>query len=233
MRVANEAMLAALSLALGAASVSRITKAEAALLDGAPAVPGDLVAATLRGIENGGDPLGEAFCDLRSAARRRQDGAVYTPASIVASMLAWAESVSTPNRVIDPGAGSGRFLLEAGRRFPTAGLIAIERDPLAALIVRANLAAAGMAERAVVRVEDFLASDLAGSDGRTLFIGNPPYVRHHLISPEWKSWLKRESAAMGLRASTLAGLHVYFFLAIARSAKAGDIRGTCHRVGMA
>ena len=222
MRIVNETVLAALSLALGAASVSRITKAEAALLDGAPAVSGDLIAATLRRIENGGDPLGEAFCDLRSAARRRQDGAVYTPTSIVASMLAWAESVSVPDRVIDPGAGSGRFLLEAGRRFPTAGLIAIERDPLAALTVRANLAVAGMAARAVVRVEDFLASDLAGSDGRTLFIGNPPYVRHHLISPEWKGWLKREAAAMELRASTLAGLHVYFFLAIARSAKAGD-----------
>ena len=68
-------------------------------------------------------------------------------------MLSWAEGVGDPDRVIDPGAGSGRFLLEAGRRFPDAALVAIERDPLAALTVRANLAVAGMAGRAEVRVE--------------------------------------------------------------------------------
>ena len=124
--------------------------------------------------------------------------------------------------MIDPGAGSGRFLLEAGRRFPTASLVAVERDPLAALTARANLAVAGMADRSEVRVEDFLMSDLRGSDGRTLFVGNPPYVRHHLIPPGWKDWLKQEAAAMELQASTLAGLHVYFLLAIARRAKAGD-----------
>ncbi len=220
--VADEAMLAALSVALGAATVPRVTEAEAALLDHAPDVPGDLIAAALDKIEEGGDPLGEAFCKLRPAARRREDGAVYTPPTTVRSILSWAESVGAPDRVIDPGAGSGRFLLEAGRRFPAASLVAVERDPLAALTVRANLAAAGMADRAEVRVEDFLTSDLRGSDGHTLFVGNPPYVRHHLIPSEWKDWLKQEAAAMGLQASTLAGLHVYFFLAIARRAKAGD-----------
>ena len=220
--VADEAMLAALSVALGAATVPRVTKEEAALLDHAPDVPGDLIAAALDKIEEGGDPLGETFCKLRSAARRREDGAVYTPPIIVKSMLSWAESIGVPDRVIDPGAGSGRFLLEAGRRFPAATLVAVERDPLAALTVRANLAAAGMANRAEVRVEDFLTSDLRGSGGRTLFVGNPPYVRHHLIPPGWKDWLKQEAAAMGLQASTLAGLHVYFILAIARRAEAGD-----------
>ncbi|MDE0718138.1 MAG: N-6 DNA methylase [Rhodospirillaceae bacterium] len=220
--VADEAMLAALSVALGASTVPRVTAAEAALLDRAPDVPGELITATLDRIEEGGDPLGDAFCTLRPAARRREDGADYTPPAIVRAMLSWAEGVGDPDRVIDPGAGSGRFLLEAGRRFPAAALVAVERDPLAALTVRANLAVAGMAGRAEVRVEDFLTSNLRGADGHTLFVGNPPYVRHHLIPPEWKEWLKREAAAMELQASALAGLHVYFFLAIARRAKAGD-----------
>lgn len=218
----DEAMLAALSVALGATAVPHVTKAEAALLDHAPDISGDLIAATLDKIEEGGDPLGDAFCKLRPAARRREDGAVYTPPIIVESMLSWAESAVAPDRVIDPGAGSARFLLEAGRRFPASFLVAVERDPLAALTARANLAVAGMAGRAEVRVEDFLTSNLRGSDGRTLFIGNPPYVRHHLIPSQWKDWLKQEAADMGLQASTLAGLHVYFFLAIARRAKAGD-----------
>ena len=220
--IANEAMLAALSFAIGATMVPRVTEQEAALLDDAPDVCGDLIAVTLDKIEDGNDPLGEAFCELRPATRRRGDGAVYTPPAIIESMLSWAESVGKPDRVIDPGAGSGRFLLEAGRRFPQALLVAIERDPLAALTARANLAAAGMADRAEVRAEDFLTSDLGGLAGRTLFVGNPPYVRHHLIPSKWKDWLKNQAAVMGLQASALAGLHVYFFIAIARRAKAGD-----------
>ena len=89
-------------------------------------------------------------------------------------------------------------------------------------MARANLAVSGMAHRSEVRVEDFLTSDLGGFSGRTLYIGNPPYVRHHLISPEWKAWLKEQAAGINLRASALAGLHVYFFLAISRRAKPGD-----------
>jgi len=56
----------------------------------------------------------------------------------------------------------------------------------------------------------------------TLYIGNPPYVRHHQISPKWKAWLFDEAAKLGHKASKLAGLHVYFFLATARNARPGD-----------
>ena len=89
-------------------------------------------------------------------------------------------------------------------------------------MARANLAASGMADRSEVRVEDFLTSKIGEGDGRTLFVGNPPYVRHHLIPPKWKAWLKNQAAGLDLQASALAGLHVYFFLAIARRAKPGD-----------
>lgn len=220
--IPDETMLVGVSAGLGAASVPGLTDLEAALLDDAPKVARRTIANLRRQIRMGEDPLGEAFCELRSAERRRKDGAVYTPPAIVESMISWAQDAGRPERVIDPGAGSGRFLLEAGRRFPRAHLIAIEKDPLAALIARANLAVAGMAERAEVRVEDFRSADLGNAQGSTLFIGNPPYVRHHLIEPEWKSWLKDEASAMELKASALAGLHVYFFLTIARRAKAGD-----------
>ena len=220
--IPDESTLAALSEAIGATTVPRVTEREAALLDDAPDVSGALVAATREKIEGGGDPLGDAFCELRSSPQRRENGAVYTPTTIVKAIVSWAESVGEPDRVIDPGAGSGRFILEAGHRFPAARLVAIERDPLAALTTRANLAAAGMDSRAEVRVEDFLTSDLGGFDGKTLFVGNPPYVRHHLIETRWKTWLKNQAATMELQASALAGLHVYFFLAIALRAKAGD-----------
>ena len=48
----------------------------------------------------------------------------------------------------DAGAGSGRFLLAAARRFPNAKLVAVETDPLALAILRANLAVRGLARRA-------------------------------------------------------------------------------------
>lgn len=219
--IPDERTLAALALALGAASVLGMTDAEKAL--GAGLTPDrGLIADLQRRIRAGADPLGDAFCVLRSAEDRRKDGAVLTPQPIVNSMTSWAATIGQPGRVVDPGAGSARFLLAAGRQFPAARLVAVELDPLAALIARANLATAGMADRAEVRVEDFRTSPLNGFDGRTLYLGNPPYVRHHLIDPTWKAWLKTEAEAMGMKASGLAGLHVYFFLSIARRARAGD-----------
>ena len=220
--ICNEGVLVAVASALGASSVEGLSANESALLTELPTVTRKLVMDTRQQIRSGDDPLGEAFCALRPAEDRRKDGAVYTPLDIVVSMISWAETIATPDRVIEPGAGSARFLLEAGRCFPNARLVAVERDPLAALVARGNLAAADMGGRSEVRVEDFRASKLDGYQGRTLFVGNPPYVRHHLITPQWKAWLKKEAATLGLQASALAGLHVYFFLAVASRATAGD-----------
>jgi adenine-specific DNA-methyltransferase len=177
-----------------------------------------------RRISAGKDPLGEAFASLRSPEQRRPLGQTYTPQPIVDAMVAWAEDQDTRiARVVDPGAGSGRYLLTAGRRFRDAELIASEIDPVAALLARANLAAAGLANRARVMVEDFRTLVLPPTDGVTLYLGNPPYVRHHQISAKWKEWLIETARERGLGASGLAGLHVYFFLAVAARGARGDI----------
>jgi hypothetical protein len=70
-------------------------------------------------------------------------------------------------------------------------------------------------------VEDYRGAVLAG--GRTLFLGNPPYVRHHRIGARWKAWLSRTARAHGFGASQLAGLHVHFFLATLARARPGDV----------
>ncbi len=173
-------------------------------------------------IAGGADPLGDAFCRLRSPKTRRRQGAVYTPPPIVESMIAWASSEGTPQRVVDPGAGSGRFLFASGRAFPRAELVAVESDPLAALVLRANAAALGMADRLILRVDDYRTIDLPAVDGRTLYIGNPPYVRHHDLPPAEKDWLTTTAAAFGLKASRLAGLHVHFLLKTCCLARPGD-----------
>src|SRR5690606_30956513 len=185
--------------------------------------PGPLAAAGGDAIGAGGDPVGDAFSALRSPAERRARGATYTPPRIVGAMIRWAQCAGDPARVIDPGCGSGRFLLAAGRGFPRARLLGVELDPLAALMCRAALAAAGLARRAEVRLADFRDADIPPARGATLLIGNPPYVRHHLIDAGWKAWLQASAHRRGLAASRLAGLHVHFFLAALAHARPGDL----------
>ncbi len=170
----------------------------------------------------GEDPLGETFCRLRPAEDRRSHGATYTPLGIVRTMFDWAQGHATPERVVDAGVGSGRFLVEAGRRFPRASLVGVELDPLAAVLARAHLAVSGLAERSLVILGDYCKAHIPHIGGKTLFIGNPPYVRHHLIQSRWKTWLVEEAMRRGLSASQLAGLHVHFFLATALKARPGD-----------
>jgi methylase of polypeptide subunit release factors len=176
-------------------------------------------------IGEGDDPLGDAFIRLRSAAQRRTHGAIYTPRAIVDAMIAWAanEPGPPPARIVDPGSGSGRFLIAAARAFPAAQLVAVEVDPLAVRLLRANACVSGFADRLSVHVADYRTCKLARIRGRTLFIGNPPYVRHHQISEEAKDWFGETAQRLGLRASKLAGLHMHFFLRTRQLAKSGDL----------
>lgn len=209
--------------ALGAERVGVLKAGERALLDKYPSAIGeDVVREIAEEIRNGLDPLGEAYARLLSPQERRPLGQTYTPAGIVTSMLSWATDQGSPTRIVDPGAGSGRYLLAAARAFPDATLIGADIDPLSTLMLRANVAAAGLSERAEVVLGDYRALDLPEIDGRTLYIGNPPYVRHHQIDPKWKNWLIATAKSRGLKASGLAGLHVHFFLATAEHGRPGD-----------
>ncbi len=173
-------------------------------------------------IRAGEDPLGASFARLRSTAQRRKLGATYTPAALVGPMSEWLAHFKRAARVVDPGAGSARFLCAVGRYLPDAQLMAVEIDPLAALTARANLTVLGFDGRSVVDTSDYRALRLPSIPSPTAFVGNPPYLRHHDIAPGWKSWLRERSADLGLKASALAGLHVHFLLATAHLAETGD-----------
>lgn len=220
----DERALCAAAWALARAGcVADVSRAERELIEAAASSPqpdtlSDLAAA----IRAGDDPLGATFATLRSAAQRRLRGATYTPAAVVEPMTEWLANHKRAARVVDPGAGSGRFLCAVGRRLPDARLVAVEIDPLAALTTRANLTVLGFDERAELRVGDYRALSLPPVPGPTAFIGNPPYVRHHDIDPAWKTWLRERAADLNLKASALAGLHVHFLLATAHLARAGD-----------
>ncbi len=217
----TEASLAGAAIALGAADVMGFSEAEAKLAHDAAPINKKFTQRLRAEILEGGDPLGTAFSQIRSADIRRNSGATYTPSRIVRAMMMWAAEQPTPDRVVDPGVGSARFLCAAGRTFGNAQLIGLELDPLAALMARANLAASGFAKRSFIELVDYRSPSNIFA-GRTLFIGNPPYVRHHQINAEWKRWLVETAACYDLKASQLAGLHIYFFLATVLRAAPGD-----------
>jgi methylase of polypeptide subunit release factors len=221
----SERSLARLALTLGAAGAGGpLSAGERALARSAaalPPVPGGEAAEVRAGIGDGQDPLGEAFCRLRDPARRRADGAVYTPGQLVSPMVDWILDQS-PGRVVDAGCGSGRFIGEIIRRDAGIEAVAVDTDPLATLMTRATLAVLGAPSARVVN-GDYTRLSLPVLAGRTAFIGNPPYVRHHQLPAQAKTWAQQAAARLGHRISGLAGLHAYFFLATALLGRRSDV----------
>lgn len=230
-RPATEYDLVRLAVGLGAVTVGGpLSPAERDLIETAEALgdePGaGLVAQTARQILAGADPLGERFCTLRSAEVRRSSGAVYTPSELVDPMVAWMLD-QNPERVVDAGAGSGRFSMAIARTAPEVPVVAVDVDPVATLMIRGSLAALRVAGARVIRASvlqtDYTRLVLPPAPGRTAYIGNPPYVRHHHLAPAAKAWAHQVAAKLGHTVSGLAGLHAYFFLATAAMGRAGDV----------
>ncbi len=205
-----------------------LTPAERKALQGTPLVSTKLVDAVRLEILTGGDPLGDAFARVRSAPDRRSRGQVFTPPPIVTSMLAQAEADAAANgpfsRVVDGGLGSGRYLRQAAVAFPDAELIGIELDPVCALIARATFQVLKLTDRLHLIVGDFRSVDLPKIHGRVLWIGNPPFVRHHALDEKWKDWYVTTMQHLGAKkASKLAGLHLHFFARVGETAGTHDL----------
>jgi adenine-specific DNA-methyltransferase len=217
------ARLAGLAKACGAADAGgALSPTESVWLERAAPVKSGEVRAVRETMLAGGDPLGDTFLSIRSHRHRRDDGAFYTGDAIRRSMLSWALR-RDPQRLIDPGCGSGRFAGDAVRERPDLEVVAIDADPLATLMTRALLATLG-ARRARVLCGDYLTAQIPRIDGRSAFVGNPPYVRHHVIAPGVKRHIDTLAADAGIRRTGLAGLHVWFFVATyARHAVPGDV----------
>lgn len=175
-------------------------------------------------IRRGEDPLGQAYCRIKNPAARRNAGQTFTPPDIVATMLAWTCShMRNISRIVDPGAGTGRYTLASLQAFPQAQAVSVELDPVVAVLLRANLEACGLTARCQVVVDDYRNLQLPTIEGSTLFIGNPPYVRHHQISSQWKKWYFAGLKSHGTSGSKLAGLHLHFFLKTCMLARAKDL----------
>jgi hypothetical protein len=218
----GESKLVAITAAL-ITSKCILTTTEKKLVRNAGRAEKDVVAEYRRRISEGEDILGSEFCKFRSPEKRRETGATYTPSAIVDAMISWAAGVDpAPERVVDPGIGSGRFISAAADRFPNAKLVGIDTDPLALLMARANACVRGYVHRLQLELCDYRTVILPPCPGKTLYIGNPPYVRHHNISERWKTWFATTAHRFGFKASKLAGLHIHFFLRTREIAQHGD-----------
>ena len=183
--------------------------------------PHDSAGSIAREVRSGADPLGDHFCREVSPDARRGQGATFTPSWMVDLMVEKVALMGSPDRVIDAGAGTGRYALAAARRWPKAEIIAVEMDPILASAIKSNAKAAGV--KITVICDDYLNVTLPAIRGTTAFIGNPPYLRHHDLPAKSKEWYSSHMKAMGLHASQLAGLQVYFFLKSALLGHPGDI----------
>lgn len=182
---------------------------------------GPILQSLKEAIRRGDDPLGEHAVRLRGMDARRRIGMFYTPPAIVHTMVDWALNCR-PARVVEPGCGSGRFVSEVARRSPEVEILAVDVDPVATLVARAVLNVRG-ANRAIILNEDYTTIRLEKIPGRTAFLGNPPYVRHHALSRVQKLRGKEMAATLGLKLSGLAGLHIHFILTTYRHSSPGDV----------
>lgn len=216
--------LIAMAAALGAGgSGGPLSAAERRLLNDThlhPPTP-EAINSARNAILIGSDPLGEAFYALRDAATRRAVGAIYTPEPIVTPMVQWVMD-QQPARIVDAGSGSGRYTAEVLRRDPNAVVVSIDLDPVATLMTRAVVSVLG-GTKTRVRNMDFTRLTLPAIKGTTAFIGNPPYLRHHQVPTATKVWAQETARTLGHKISGLAGLHAFFYLAVAKVGKAGDV----------
>lgn len=166
------------------------------------------------------DALGDAFCIENDAASRRGEGITLTPRWLVDCML---NSVGHGEfeTIVDCGAGTGRFAIAAALRFPRARIVAVEQNEVLAALLTQRAAEQGVERRIDIVVGDFRDARVPLA-GRTLFVGNPPYVRHHDIPAPWKAWYAHRMASLGIVASRLAGLHAHFFLRTCELMRPGD-----------
>ena len=93
-------------------------------------------------------------------------------------------AVEAPVRILDPFCGTGTILLEAGHAYPQAGLVGSDTRQVCVDGTRANLEAAGMAERAELARLDARRLAADGERGPGIEAGsidllatNPPYGR--------------------------------------------------------
>lgn len=156
--------------------------------------------------------------DKRSAVRLT--GAVYTPPDIAAALVAIVKGIlpSRPLSILEPSVGDGAFLNELITLAEEHQFTAVDIDE-AAIKELKHCVPDGASSVAFV-IDDFLNFALAyakaGARPFDLIIGNPPFIRKHNFSEEFKENLKDFAAVTGYPLKDLKNSWVAFLVASSR-----------------
>ncbi len=169
----------------------------------------------LRSIEGRRLSEQERLDSLKSADERNEWGQFATPPSLAADILRLAQSLWRGNekvRFLDPAIGTGSFysaLLKVFGPGRVAASHGIELDPLFAKMATSLWHETGLS----IANADFTTQCSPQNAKYNLLVSNPPYVRHHHMTAEYKAALKmRVLQRVGIRTSGLAGLYTSFLL---------------------
>lgn len=136
---------------------------------------------------------------------RRRRGAFYTPPGLAEALVGWTVRRTT-QRVFDPGFGGGELLARAverlgvlRRREPAQRIFGVEVDHTAARAGRERLGRLGVPYEQLIQ-RDFFAAlpGHLGVRGFDSIVGNPPYVRHHLLAADEKARARGCARAAGV-----------------------------------
>ena len=132
----------------------------------------------------GEDTLGLIYISLRHLQTRKSTGAYYTPGSIVQRLLGhlFEASILTDGQdklILDPGCGSGNFLLCLPPGIPADNIYGFDTDELSVKLARINLALKYKLPdadfwKAHILVTDFLHRDPSEMTF-DIILGNPPW----------------------------------------------------------
>lgn len=149
----------------------------------------------------------------KSTQERRKLGQFATPYALANEIVSFAMSIigRTSISFLEPALGTGAFFSALLNNLKTTGhlqsAIGYEIDTDVGEVSR-DL----WNDKSVVKVEDFTCAE-ANKQSVNLLITNPPYVRHHLLSKEYKESLSLKARSVsGRQLSGLAGLYCYFML---------------------
>ena len=142
----------------------------------------------------------------------RNAGQFWTPEWIAEAMVAYVLTGDC-DRIFDPAVGEGAFFraakkvaTELGRRIDLAGT---EVDP--AVLHQARSTGLSDHDLSGVSIRDFVLNPPNGKFRG--IVANPPYIRHHRLSPHVKHQIRQISfETIGRPLDGRAGLHIYFLI---------------------
>ena len=142
----------------------------------------------------------------------RKKGQFWTPDWVAEAMITYVLGGSSTD-IFDPAVGAGAFFKAAKNVSLTQqreiNLLGMELDPESRQqALDAGLSVGDLRE---VEIRDFLLNPPKREFDA--IVANPPYIRHHRLSQETKSYLKHFGTNLiGKPLDGRAGYHVYFFL---------------------